>query len=156
MNSARDDAARIAWAWRELRRGAAAGAFRRHLLVADGHLLELSQADALEVVVAHPDGLNMTEFAEAMHIDRSTATRAIDRLERLGFAARSVGEADSRIKVIRPTERGAAAIAEIVERRITSYARLLETFDDDERAALADQLQRLVHSLGDFVAGLES
>ncbi len=152
----RNDAARIAWACRELRRGVAAGAIRRHLLVADGTVLELGQADALEVVVAHPGGINMTDFADAMHIDRSTATRAIDRLERLGFAERTVGADDSRIKMIHPTERGEAAIAEIVERRIATYDQLLETFGDDERALLADQLERLVDALGELVAGLES
>lgn len=156
MDSARDDAARIAWAWRELRRGAAVGTFRRHTLVALGNVLELGQADALEVLVAHPDGINMTDFAEAMHIDRSTATRAIDRLERLGFAERSVGPDDSRVKMIRPTELGTTAITEIIARRIASYERLLETFDAEERALLADQLERMVHALGEFVAELES
>ena len=147
-----DTRRRIAAAWRELRRGASGAVLRTHLVGPTGPDLEQAQLDALEVLAGAPDGWRMSEFADAMHVDPSTATRAIDRLERLGLAERAVDDHDRRVVIARATSRGARTVREMVVRRSVGMERLLEPFDTDEREQFAEYLERLVASVDRLVA----
>ena len=104
---------RVALAWRELRRGATGAQLRRHLLGPDGPELEQAQMDALEVLAAAEHGLPMSEFADAMHVDPSTATRSIERLERLGLAERFQSDEDRRFVRAHVTSEGARTMRRI-------------------------------------------
>lgn len=145
---------RIAAAWRELRRGASGAVLRTHLVGPTGPDLEQAQLDALEVLAGAPDGWRMSEFADAMHVDPSTATRAIDRLERLGLAERTVDDHDRRVVIARATDLGARTVREMVVRRAVGMERLLEPFDTAEREQFAEYLERLVASVDRLVAEL--
>ncbi len=149
-----DTRRRIAAAWRELRRGASGAALRAHLVGPNAPALEQAQLDALEVLVRVADGWRMSEFADAMHVDPSTATRAIDRLERLGLAERSVAAGDRRVVLARPTELGRRTVREMLVRRAVGMERLLEPFDPAEREQFAEYLERLVASVDHLVADL--
>lgn len=146
---------RVALAWRELRRNAAGAQLRRHLLGPDGPELEQAQIDALEVLAA-TDGLPMSDFAEAMHVDPSTATRAIERLERLGLAERAQSDDDRRFVRARVTDDGARTMRRITRGRTIGMQRLLAEFDDDERDELADYLERFVEAIDRLVTDLAS
>jgi DNA-binding MarR family transcriptional regulator len=151
-----NDAARIALAWRELRRGAAGQVLRSHLLGPDGPRLEQAQLDALEIIASEPDGMPMSDFADALRVEPSSATRAVDRLERLGLAERIRRDGDKRIVLTRVTDDGARTVARVEEIRATGMRRLLETFDDDEQAQLASLLERFVESIDRVVEELEA
>jgi DNA-binding MarR family transcriptional regulator len=142
---------RIALAWRELRRGAAGATLRSRLLGPGGPHLEQAQMDALEIVAAEPDGIRMNDFADAMHVDPSTATRAIDRLERLGLAERRQVDDDRRFVQARVTSDGLAMVRRIRRLRALGMERLLEPFDDDEREEFARYLERFVASIDEYV-----
>ncbi len=154
MSERRTDAARIALAWRELRRGASGQVLRSHLLGPDGPRLEQAQLDALEIIAAEPDGLPMGDFADALRVEPSSATRAVDRLVRLGLAERIRHDGDKRIVLARATADGAATVAQVQRLRASGMQRLLEPFDDDEQAQLASLLERLVDSIDRVVAEL--
>jgi DNA-binding MarR family transcriptional regulator len=149
-----DTRRRIAAAWRELRRGASGAVLRTHLVGPTSPDVEQGQLDALEVLAGAPGGWRMSEFAEAMHVDPSTATRAIDRLERLGLAERTVDGNDRRVVIARATDRGARTVREMVVRRSVGMERLLEPFDSAEREQFAEYLERLVASVDRLVAEL--
>lgn len=151
-----DDATirRIALAWRELRRGASGGALRSYLLGPNGPALEQAQLDALEILASDPDGWRMSDFADAMHVDPSTATRAVNRLELLGLAERGTGSDDRRVVVARATTTGRRMIRGVATRRAAGMQRLLEPFDPAERAELADYLERFVSSIDRLVEEL--
>ena len=142
---------RIALAWRELRRGAAGATLRSRLLGPDGPHLEQAQMDALEIVAAEPDGIRMSDFADAMHVDPSTATRAIDRLQRLGLAERRQVDDDRRFVQARVTADGLAMVRRIRRLRALGMERLLEPFDDVEREEFARYLERFVTSIDEYV-----
>jgi DNA-binding MarR family transcriptional regulator len=142
---------RIALAWRELRRGAAGATLRSRLLGPDGPQLEQAQMDALEIVAAEPDGIRMSDFADAMHVDPSTATRAIDRLQRLGLAERRQIDDDRRFVQATVTSDGLAMVRRIRRLRALGMERLLEPFDDDEREEFARYLERFVASIDEYV-----
>jgi DNA-binding MarR family transcriptional regulator len=142
---------RIALAWRELRRGAAGATLRSRLLGPDGPHLEQAQMDALEIVAAEPDGIRMSDFADAMHVDPSTATRAIDRLQRLGLAERRQVDDDRRFVQARVTADGLAMVRRIRRLRALGMERLLEPFDEVEREEFARYLERFVASIDEYV-----
>ena len=107
--------------------------------------------DALEIVATEPDGIRMSDFADAMHVDPSTATRAIDRLQRLGLAERRQVDDDRRFVQARVTSDGLAMVRRIRRLRALGMERLLEPFDDDERKQFARYLERFVASIDEYV-----
>lgn len=145
---------RIAAAWRELRRGASGAQLRAHLVGPDEPQVEQAQLDALEVLATASAGWRMGDFADAMHVDPSTATRAISRLERLGLAERSVDPDDGRVVVARTTALGARTVHDMLVRRAAGMERLLEPFTPAEREQFAEYLERLVASIERLVAEL--
>jgi DNA-binding MarR family transcriptional regulator len=146
-SSSDDTTQRIARALRELRRGASTAALRDRLIGPDARSIEQAQIDALEILAGSPGGYRMSEFADAMRVDPSTATRALDRLQRLGLAERTVDERDRRVVVAHATAVGERLVRSVVVRRSAGMERLLESFSPDEQAQLADFLDRLVESI---------
>lgn len=153
-DDALDTTDRIIRAWRELRRGAAAQTLRERLLGTEGVELEQSQLDALEILASEPSGMRMSAFAEALRVDPSTATRALDRLAQLGLAERAAGDVDRRVVVARPTERGRRLLARVSSRRRAGVEQLLQSFDEHDREILAEQLDRFVASIDRLVDDL--
>jgi DNA-binding MarR family transcriptional regulator len=154
MTDAHDTEQRIALAWRELRRGASGPQLRRHLLGPNGPDLEQAQIDALEVLTASPNGLPMSDFADAMHVDPSTATRAIERLERLGLAERAQADDDRRFVRARATAEGTRTMSRITRLQSVGMERLLADFGESEREEFASYLDRFVDSIDRLVAEL--
>jgi DNA-binding MarR family transcriptional regulator len=153
-NSDPETRRRIAAAWRELRRGASGAALRSHLIGPGGPPVEQAQLDALEVLAAEPTGWRMGDFADAMHVDPSTATRAVARLEQLGLAERTRDPDDRRVVLARPTALGRRTVSSMLVRRSIGMERLLETFTDDEQVQFAEYLERLVAAVDRLVAEL--
>ena len=77
----------IGTAWKELRRGAAMSILRDHMFGAGKDALEPGQVDTLDLLVQQP-AWRMSDLADALRVDPSTATRAVQRLERSGLAER--------------------------------------------------------------------
>ena len=145
---------RIASAWRELRRGATGAALRSHPLGPDGPALVQAQLDALEILAGEADGWRMSDFADAMHVDPSTATRAVNRLQQLGLAERSTNGGDRRVVIARATAGGRKMINRVTTLRALGMQRLLEPFDEAEREQFAEYLERFVGSIDQLVAEL--
>jgi DNA-binding MarR family transcriptional regulator len=142
-------AARIGHAWRELRRGAAMSALRP-LLFGDGaEALEPGQVDTLDLLVRE-ESWRMSALAEALRVDPSTATRAVQRLARLGLAERAGSSHDGRVVLVRASEAGRARHSAIVRHRRQLLDAVLGRFDPDERAQLADLLERMVGAIDDY------
>lgn len=145
------DAARIAAAWRQLRRGASLLELRRRMYGGgSGEPLDVALGDALDVVIEN-EPIRMGDLAEALRVDASTATRTVARLAEAGLVERVEAPADRRVVRIRATEQGRLRQEAMVESARAALEEILSTFADDERRQLADLLDRLVGSLDDFV-----
>jgi DNA-binding MarR family transcriptional regulator len=131
---------RIGVAWRELRRGASMIAVRERLL---GDLLDPAQVDTLDLVV-ESEGRRMSELAEALRVDASTATRAVDRLVDAGIVERVAAPGDGRGVVVVVSPAGRALHDELSARRRTMLLEVLDDFSQADRARLAELLERLV------------
>lgn len=145
----RDDVARIAHAWRELRRGAAMTALRERMQGEIG--LDLGQVDFLEHLVLGGTA-RMRDLAEACRVDASTATRAVQRLVDRGLAQRGIDDRDARCVHVSVTDAGRALYDEIVASRRQGMVELLASFSAAERRALADGMEQLVAALDEYVA----
>jgi DNA-binding MarR family transcriptional regulator len=133
---------RILAAWRDLRRGAAMRVLREGLYGIDGDAVDPSQLDTLEVVVQRRSW-SMRELATALHVDASTMTRTVDRMEAQGLVARRPHPDDRRVTLVRATSAGRERCADIQRGRARLMVRILEAFDVDEVRRLADLLERL-------------
>lgn len=149
MSAAADDAARIAHAWRELRRGAAMTTMRERFAGEIG--LDQGQIDFLEALVLAGTA-RMRDVADALRVDASTATRAIQRLVDRGLASRSSDERDARCVQVSATDEGRALYEEILAARRSGMVELLAGFSPAERRALADGMEKLVAAVDQMVS----
>ncbi|HVX21682.1 MAG TPA: MarR family transcriptional regulator [Acidimicrobiales bacterium] len=136
-----NDTRRIFDAWRELRRGPMR-LLRQELYGTGADALDPAQVDSLEVIVTR-DGWRMSEFANALHIDPSTATRMINRLVHEGMVDRAVTPDDGRVVIIRATPKGVSECARIHAGRRQLMERFLAGFTPGEVATLAELMGRL-------------
>jgi DNA-binding MarR family transcriptional regulator len=144
-----EHAVRVGKAWIDLRRGATAGALRDYLYGSLDHPLMQGQMDALDLLVRRDR--TMSALAERLRIDPSTATRAVQRLVDDGLAERFPSPDDRRIVMIRATPAGGRVHREVSARRIAILERILNRFEADERALLADYLERFVEAIDHVV-----
>jgi MarR family transcriptional regulator, transcriptional regulator for hemolysin len=118
--------------------------WRRHLderLAADG----LSDAAWVPLVhlESHGDGLRQNELAAAVGLDSSSLVRLLDRLEGQGLILRVLDKADRRVRRIRLTEAGRAAVADIRKRLWGFENGLLADVSEAELAAALSVFDRI-------------
>jgi DNA-binding MarR family transcriptional regulator len=136
-----ETAARVGWAWRDIRRGTTASDARDVIYGVGGSAIEPGQMDALDLL-AKVDTCRMGDLADHLRIDPSTATRAVQRLIKDGLAERIAHEGDGRVVTIAATERGRRIYGEVAARRRALTLDILSGFTPDERHQLADFLER--------------
>jgi DNA-binding MarR family transcriptional regulator len=141
---------RIGVAWRELRRGASASRLRTYLYEEGGEALDLGQVDTLDLL-AQAGSIRMSGLAEALRVEASSATRAVDRLVAAGLAERRRSPADARVVEATLTDAGRRRHEAVVARRREAMSRILAGFAPSEQEQLADLLERLVAGVDTFL-----
>lgn len=147
----REIAVRVGRAWRDLRRGASTSRLIDYLFGTGEDALEVGQMDTLDLLVQQPFW-RMGDLADALRVDPSTATRAVQRLERFGLASRCSNPNDKRVVMVSATDDGRARHTEAAHRRQEVITHMLGVFDRDEFEQLASYLERFVGALDEFVA----
>lgn len=150
-----DLAVRIGLAWREIRRGASGAGLREFLYGADEDAIEQGQMDSLDMLATQPSW-RMSELAEALRVDPSTATRAIQRLEKAGLAERSPSREDGRVVEVCITDAGRERHQDVAERRSRLLRYILSQYRVRELPVLADMLERFVEAVDGFVSELDA
>lgn len=148
-----DLAVRIGLAWIEIRRGASTSALRDHLFGTGDDALEQGQMDSLDLL-AQQTSWRMSELADALRVDPSTATRAVQRLVNSGLADRRPNDDDGRVVMVAITRAGRRRHAAVAKRRSEVMSHLLGSFEPDERIVLAEMFERFIGSLDEFVSQL--
>ncbi|HZX55933.1 MAG TPA: MarR family transcriptional regulator, partial [Ilumatobacteraceae bacterium] len=108
-------AVQIGRSWVQIRRGAG-GTLRDYLLGTGEEALEQGQMDSLDLLARRPSW-RMSDLAEALRIDPSTATRAVQRLVSAGLAVRTPNEDDGRVVMVEITDAGRSRHADVNARR---------------------------------------
>ena len=141
---------RIAISWSEIRRGAGMGAVRDYLFGTGEDRLDQGQMDTLDLLAQRPSW-RMSELAEALRVDPSTATRAVQRLVNVDLAVRRPSDEDGRVVIVGINERGRARHAIVADRRMVLMRHMLRAFAPAERPMLADMLERFILAVDEFV-----
>ena len=92
------------------------------------------QSHGLEVL-QRSGPMTMTEFATALFLEKSSATRLADGLERKGYVTRKRRRDDARIHQLELTKRGGMLARKIEEDLVGERERLLADFTPTERNA---------------------
>ena len=143
-------AVRIGRAWRDLRRGASTTALRDYLLGTTGEAIELGQMDTLDLL-ATGTTWRMSELAEALRVEPSTATRAVHRMVKAGLAVRLPSNDDGRVVCVQITDAGRAAYDAVSQRRLALISHVMEQFAKDEIISFTELLERYVRLVDEFV-----
>ena len=124
----------------------------RAVLYGEGpEALDLGQVDALDLL-ALEGPLRMSELADHLRVEASTATRAVDRLVKDGLAVRERSADDARVVVVSVTPQGRRRHEALVERRRTAMDEILSAFEPSELPMLAELLERLVGAVDGYLA----
>jgi DNA-binding MarR family transcriptional regulator len=106
-----------------------------------------SQSRALQVL-AHHDGVRLSELAEHLHIAARSATEVVDALEAKGLVQRRPDPHDRRATLVAPTGPGADLAAAIRTARGTQAERLFDQLNATDRAHLGRILRKLTAESG--------
>lgn len=87
-------------------------------------------------------GCRATDLAAHYLLDKSTVSRQVASLERLGYVARKADPADHRIQVLHITEEGAAVLRHAAESRRRGFHERLAEWDEADLDRFAQYLLR--------------
>jgi DNA-binding MarR family transcriptional regulator len=93
------------------------------------------------------DGASQSQLAEAMEVDISTITKAVQRMERAGLLKRSPDAEDARISRVYLTEQGRALHEPVMRVWNTIEARLVADLTETEQVLLRRLLLHLIANL---------
>jgi len=88
-------------------------------------------------------GIIQEKLAEMIKVDRTTASRAIKKLEANGFIEKKADSANRKIKHIFPTEKGNELLPNIHRENEHSERVTLQGLSEEEAAVLSGLLQRV-------------
>jgi DNA-binding MarR family transcriptional regulator len=107
--------------------------------------LSVTQCHAVAALVAHgPMPLN--GLAAALYLDKSTASRVVDSLERKGYVRRTADPNDGRALRLEVTRKGRDIHSRIENDLVDEMKGLLTQFDPDVRQATTRLVARLARA----------
>ncbi|MFC5719707.1 MarR family winged helix-turn-helix transcriptional regulator [Streptomyces gamaensis] len=93
-------------------------------------------------------GCRATDLAAHYMLDKSTVSRQVAALERLGYVERRVDPDDHRVQVLHLTPGGVEMLAQVSASRRSSFQERLADWDETDLARFAEYLRRY-NSAGD-------
>lgn len=109
------------------------------------HDVSVSQCYALQALVER-GGMTLNDLAAHLYLDKSTASRVVDALERKGYVERSPHPDDRRALVLAATEAGRELHRRIQRDLLAEEESLLAGFDPEIRRAMTQLLARLARA----------
>ncbi|MEC0310870.1 MarR family transcriptional regulator [Paenibacillus lautus] len=105
---------------------------------------DLTKGQYLYLVrVCEKPGIIQEKLAEMIKVDRTTATRAIKKLELHGFIEKKEDQFNKKIKKLFPTEKGKQVYPLIKREHDYSNRVVLEVFSESEAETMLNLLQRV-------------
>jgi len=99
-------------------------------------------------------GMTLNELAGKLYLDKSTASRVVDSLERKGYVHRSADPADGRALRLVATEKGKRLHARIDQDLIEETKKLVAEFDPDVRQATGRLIAQFARAAADRFSSL--
>ena len=92
----------------------------------------------------HPEGVWQKDLAEEAHINPSSASELIGKLEKDGFLIRAIDEADKRAVLLTLTEKGKLRAQEIRAGRKAFADQTFSNLTEEEKQTLSNILDKLM------------
>ena len=89
------------------------------------------------------DGVRATALADSFGVHKSTISRGLAQLERVGLVERLADEQDRRARRVHLTADGARRLAQVRRRRWAQFTDVIAAWDPDDTRTLARLLGRL-------------
>jgi MarR family transcriptional regulator, 2-MHQ and catechol-resistance regulon repressor len=113
--------------------------------------VSVSQCYALEGLVRRGP-MTLNDLAAYLYLDKSTASRVVDALERKGYVARSPHPRDRRAVLLEPTPKGRELEGTIRESILAEERQLLADFTPEVRQAMTLLIRRLARAASASIA----
>ncbi|RVW06165.1 MarR family winged helix-turn-helix transcriptional regulator [Rhodococcus spongiicola] len=97
----------------------------------------------LLMILARGDAVPMSTLVAKLGVEKSTLTRQIDAVVRLGLVERSPDPQDARARLVALTDPGRVQVAEVRESAIASWRERLSRWDPEDVRQLTTLLRRL-------------
>jgi MarR family transcriptional regulator, 2-MHQ and catechol-resistance regulon repressor len=107
--------------------------------------VSVTQSNALDILVARGP-LTLNDLAAELYLEKSTASRIVDGLEKKEYAARRENPESKRSILVEATSEGAALQRQIERDLLNEEMRLLEDFEPEVRQAAARMIERLARA----------
>ncbi len=107
--------------------------------------VSVTQCYALGALVARGQ-MSLNKLAASLYLDKSTASRVVDSLERKEYVWRTVDENDGRARVLKVTEKGLALHVQIEQDLLTEMKDMIADLDPDVRQATTRLISRFAKS----------
>ncbi len=134
---------RVSTLWRTARLGPNVERLRRHVLRDGEHQMDAAQFRALDTVVA-AGPLTVGDLTERLGVDPASVTRTVNRLEADGWVAKQRSNIDRRAVQITVTPAGRTHHQYFATRARNLYRVIFADFAPQEKALLADYLERML------------
>jgi DNA-binding MarR family transcriptional regulator len=109
--------------------------------------VSVSQCYGLEGLVRR-GSMTLNDLAAYLYLDKSTASRVVDALERKGYVARTPHPKDRRAVLLEATPAGRELESKIRESILAEERQLLADFAPEVRQAMTQLLRRLARAAG--------
>lgn len=106
------------------------------------HDVSVTQCNALERLVTG-GSLTVNELASTLFLNKSTASRVVDALERKGYARRSPDPEDRRRTLVSATSEGRSLFSRIEEEILEREMAVLADYGPEVRSAVIAAIRRL-------------
>ncbi|OUC78887.1 MarR family winged helix-turn-helix transcriptional regulator [Gordonia lacunae] len=103
----------------------------------------------LITVLARHNSMPMSDLVTAVGMEKSTVTRQIDAIVRLGLAERHPDPRDARARVVTLTDHGRERIDAVLASAVTDWRARLAQWDPDDIRTLTHLLHRLTEATND-------
>ena len=107
--------------------------------------VSVSQCYALEGLVRR-GGMTLNDLAAYLYLDKSTASRVVDALERKGYVARTPHPKDRRSLLLEATAAGRSLEGKIRESILAEERELIADFTPEVRQAMTQLIRRLARA----------
>lgn len=107
--------------------------------------VSVTQCNALEALVRR-GGMTLNDLAAQLYLDKSTASRVVDALERKGYVARLTHPQDRRAVLLEATKAGRALEEKIRGDILAQERTLLAGFAPEVRQAMTKLLRQLARA----------
>jgi len=117
--------------------------------------ISVTQCYALSALLRHR-AMTLNALAKSLYLDKSTASRMVDSLERKGYVARATDTNDARALRLKITGKGRSLHSQIVRDLFDETRDLAAEFDPGVRRAAARLISRVAGSAATRFARIES